>query len=707
MEFYTSLGKKRPVRLCEETRQFAYESLNYKYGQDTRKTMFVSTDGIPGYVDMTDMEQYNASVYEIATKAPIRICENEKLSGAATLGGAIDHRLPAWGSIIAKNPIQRYDTGLSHLTVDFFEVLEIGLDGIRKKVEASLSVHKDPEKRAFLESCLHCIRCMLLWRDRYIEALEEKGGYEANIRNLKRVPEKPATNFYEAVQCIWFCFSFLRLLGCWPGIGRIDVVLGKYLKKDLADGTLTLPEAREILAHFFIKGCEWITGEPTSSGDAQHYQNLVLSGIDETGNDVTNEVTYLVLDIVEETGISDFPITVRINEHTDEALLRRVSEVISYGGGVVAIYNEPVILKALDDMGYPKEEAARFANDGCWEVQIPGKTWFIYVPFDSLTIFQSKTLNGYEGVSFESFDELLSAFLGDLKAKVGEIFEDRVMTTIEGDHFVNRAPVTAASLFEHSCVERAIGYHEGGPDYRVVSPHIGGLPDVVNSLYAIKKVVFEEKLLSFSEFMNILKNNWEGADELKKKVTEDYVYYGNDNDEVDNIAVTILDRFSEMCREHDGKTRVRFVSGVSTFGRQIEWAPCRMATPFGRKQGEVLSGNLSPTPGTDHSGATGVIKSYCKADLTKQHTGAALDVGFVPTGLDTENFICAIGGLIKSFCSLGGFFMQIDTMNRATLLEAQKHPENYKNLSVRVSGWNARFITMNKKWQDMVIERTK
>ncbi|MBQ8525152.1 MAG: hypothetical protein IJ460_00305 [Clostridia bacterium] len=268
-------------------------------------------------------------------------------------------------------------------------------------------------------------------------------------------------------------------------------------------------------------------------------------------------------------------------------------------------------------------------------------------------------------------------------------------------------PCTAVSLFEQSCIEKGLSYKEGGTVYNVISPHIGGLPDAVNSLYAIKKAVFEDKIISFTDFMRILKNNWENEEALRKRILSNYTYFGNDCDEVDEIAVKILNDFSDMCKTYDEKTPIRFVSGVSTFGRQIEWAPSRIATPFGRKQGEILSGNLSPTPGTDHNGAAAIIKSYCKADLKKQYTGAALDIGFVPSSIDNDNAITAIAGLIKGFVLLGGHFMQIDTVDKATLTEAQKHPENYQNLSVRVSGWNARFVTMSKEWQDMIIERAK
>ena len=706
MEFYTPTNTKRPVRLSEKTRQFAYDSLNHKYGLDTLKTPSVCMDRIENYDSLSDIAKYDACVSEIVKNAPIRICDGELVSGAATLGDAIKHMVPVTKSGVDGNLI----FGVSHLTVDFFSVLEKGVYGIRQDVVESMKNHTEERKLEFLKSCLHCIDCMEVWRDRYVKALSEKVGYEENIKNLSRVPFEPATNFYEAVQAIWFTFAYLRLLGCWPGIGRIDLMLGKYLKNDLAQGKITLDKAREILSHLFIKGCEWITGCDTNSGDAQHYQNLVISGVDEDGNDVTNDVTYLVLDIIEETGISDFPTTVRINKNTDEKLLKRVAEVIRFGGGTVAVYNEDLILDSLVLMGYDVREARKFANDGCWEVQIPGKTYFSYIPFDGLFLLQKKTLGEYRtSQEFSDFESLFKAYLADLEWQVEQIFESRIADDFEEDRktFKQRHGCTAVSVFEGGCIEKGLSYFEGGPVYHIVSPHIGGLPDVVNSLYAIKKVVFDEKLLTFSEFMKVLDNNWENEEILKKHVTNAYSYYGNDNDEVDAIAVRILSSFADSCERFDKLTPYRFVSGVSTFGRQTEWAPRRYATPFGRRAGEILAGNFSPTPGTEKSGASAIIKSYCKADLKRQHTGAALDIGFVPTGMDSENAVNALSGLIKGFVQLGGFFMQIDTVDKQTLIDAQKNPENYQNLSVRVSGWNARFVTMSKQWQDMIIERTK
>jgi len=705
MEFYTSSGLKRPVRLSEETRQFAYESLNHKYGTDTRKTPSVSLDHIKNFESMSETEKYNAAIYEIVTNAPIRICENEKISGAATLGKAIFHTVPAqynnndlWSSI-------------SHLTIDFETVVKKGVNYIQDKIEESLKKYAKTEKEPFLKSCVHCIQCMKIYHSRYLEELKNKNGYEKNYENLKHVPFEPATNFSEAVQSIWFTFAFVRLSGNWPGIGRIDWLLGEYLEHDLNANRITLDEAREILAHFFIKGCEWISGGNYDSGDAQHYQNILLSGIDENGNDVTNTVTYLVLDILEELGISDFPTTVRINKNTSPKLLKRVSEVIRYGGGIIAVYNEDLIIESLTDYGYSLTEARKFANDGCWEVQIPGKTYFTYQPFDSLAILQQDTLNGYSEVNFDSFENLYNIYIKDLRNKVNQLkLDTRHMFLNSGVptkdwKWKPTTPCTVVSIFEEGCIEKGLSYLEGGPVYNVISPHIGGLPDTINSLYAIKKLVFDDNKVSFKELMNILKNNWEGHEDLRRIALNGYSYFGNDNDEVDEIGAHIVSDFANICDDTTYNSGYKTPAGISTFGRQLEWSKNRLATPNGKKAHDILAGNYSPTPGTDKEGSTAIIRSYCKSNLKRTVSGAALDIKLLPSYANSENGITAIVSLIKGFILLGGHFMQLDIADAELLKKAQANPLEYQNLSVRVSGWNARFVTMNKEWQDMIIKR--
>ncbi len=717
MTFYTVSKEPRPVRLSEGTRTFAYTYLEeHLGGREAMKNPAVTLDHIEGIGEMTPLERYDLAIREIAEKAPIRVFNGERISGSATLGLAIHHVVPA---TVGGNPIH---SSISHLTVDFGTVLRRGLRGIRDDVLAAMAVHAGTDREPFLQSCLSTLAGFALWHGRYLEAVRGmaetdlpisdavRARYIATVRNLERVPYEPAANFHEAVQSLWMTFAFIRLCGNWPGIGRLDVLLGDYLEKDLAAGVLTLDEAREILAHFFIKGCEWVRGEECGSGDAQHYQNILLGGIDENGRDVTCTLTYLVLDILEELPIGDFPTSVRVSRTTDARLLRRVAEVMRHGGGALAIYNEDLVLEALTDYGYPLAEARKFANDGCWEVQIPGKTYFTYSPFDSLWILQHLTLRGYaEGVDFADFDALFAQYIADLGQKMQELCTAIARTSVPTKDWawLPTMPCTVVSLFEEGCIEKGLSYLEGGPVYHVVSPHIGGLADTVNALYAIKKLVFDEKKLTFPAFMTILRENWEGNEPLRQFALNRYRYYGNDNPACDVLWADILRHFAEICAQYDGLCPIKFPTGVSTFGRQLEWSPHRLAAPHGRRAGEVLAANASPTPGTDREGVTAMIRSYASADLRRQVTGAALDCKLLPSSVAGEEGLCALVAILRGFVAEGGFFLQPDVVDAQILREAQEHPEDYQTLSVRVSGWNARFVTLCRKWQDMVIAQNE
>ena len=708
MSNYNFMGRTAN-RLCEETRCFAYESLHGKYGTDAiNNSRDVVLDDIEGFDELDAIQKCNIAITKIAEQAPIRIVEGELVCGSANLGAGIWHRMPATrnGNAVCGS--------VSHVTLAFDKVLKIGINGIEKEIDDNMGGEGSDELRLGLKNVVNAMR---IWHKRYLDATTGKVH-----ENLKRVPFEVPTTFHEAVQALWFTFAFTRLYGNWPGIGRIDEMLGKYLDNDLEKGIITLDEAREILAHFFIKGCEWIEEDTQrGSGDAQHYQNLILAGVDENGNEVTNKVTYLVLDVIEELGISDFPITIRVNKNTDEKLLTRAAEVVRLGGGIIAFYNEETILKALTDYGYPLNVARRFANDGCWEVQIPGETNFAYHPFDGLRILLRAVMNisrDYFDLHFDTYEELYAKYIqclrdhvvGDINATNGYMTE---LDPETGKRVWHKAGPSAndivVSLFEDSCAVKGRSYYNAGTNYTVISPHLGGAADIANSLYAIKKLVFEEKKITYEELVDILRNNWEGHEVLRQYVRNKYVYYGNANKEVDGIFANVLNDFADIVLECNKEidSPVMFIPGVSTFGRQIDWLPQRYAVPFGYKQGEILAGNASPTPGTDISGATGIIRSYCTADHTKQVCGAALDIVLNKASVSGQEGVDAIASLVRGFCELGGYFLQMDTQSAEMLKDAKENPENYKTLSVRVSGWNARFVTLDDRWQNMIIERTK
>lgn len=717
--FYTPCATPRPVRLSEATRRFADESLHGRYGDDALRTPAVALDD-PTHPDcltpaqfaaLSDCGRQDAAIAALAKYAPVRLCEGEHICGAATCGLAISAFLPV---TFGGNP---FLYGVNHLTVDFFGAVREGLSALEERVCARLSAAEQenlrPRQLEFLCSAAAALRAFRVWHGRYLAATETARPDLHAL--LRQVPFSPARTFREAVQSLWFCFAFTRLCGNWPGLGRIDELLEPYLEADLAAGRLTEGEAREILACFFIKGCEWIQSHtPTGSGDAQHYQNLVIGGIGRDGRQVTGRVTYLILDIVEELPISDYPITVRLSPDAPEKLFRRVAEVQRHGGGTVAVYNEPLVLKALTRQGYPPDEVPEFANDGCWETQIPGCTRFSYSPFDALQVLQRHTLrlDTDTPAHFDDFASLYAAYLADLRAVVDGIATGVLDAWVPGWREGNRVwnpqpPCTVVSLFEHGCIESACSYLEGGVPYNVQSPHIGGAPDAGNSLCAIDRLVFRDRVVSFDRLMQILKNDWEGEEVLRRTVRRRLVCYGNDDDTADGYTVRLLNDFADLCAPWSHDLPVVFPSGVSTFGRQIEWAPGRLAVPFGYRHGDILSGNASPTPGTDTEGATAAVRSYCKADLCRQTTGAALDIRLFPGTVDGENGIRALEGLLRGFLTLGGYFMQIDVIDADVLRRAQEDPDRYKTLSVRVSGWNARFVTLNREWQEMIIERTE
>ncbi|OJU16626.1 MAG: hypothetical protein BGN88_01260 [Clostridiales bacterium 43-6] len=702
-EFYTVTGN-RPVRLSEDTRRLALRALDAEFGLDIKANLPVNMEEIQGFKQLPRLEQYTLCIEQIASQAPLRIL-SKKLAGSASLDLASFHFLPA---TYHGEPVF---SSLSHLTCGFDRILKTGYRGVRMQIKERLKTATEEEK-LFLHSMLRCLDAAGVFHQRYLdnikglmETADEKnrGEYEELYHNLKNVPEHPPKSFREAVQSLWFQFAFVRLCGNWPGIGRIDSMLGEYLKNDLKQGVITLDEARETIAHFFIMGCEWIKGEFCwGSGDAQHYQNLVLSGCDSDGNLIYNEVTDLVLEVVEEMSISDFPISVRLNKDTPDRLYRKIADVMKHGCGVVAVYHEDICIRALEKIGYPLCDARKFANDGCWEIQVPGETNFSYHSVNFLGLFQEQVLGVVgEGTSkdYDSFEELYEAYEMAVQSWTANYVTN---TNLDQDY---HTPGSLMAVFTAGCIENARDYLDNGPHYVMKSIHAGGFPDVSNSLLAIKELVYDKKMLTLAELLTILRNNWEGNEYLRQYALNKITYFGNDDDKADTMFRRVYDSFCHAVSLYPKKGNVFVTPGISTFGREIEWRYTHGATAFGARQGDILASNLAPTPGTDKAGVTAVIKSACKCVMTKMSGSTALHIRLLPSSVRGEDGTQAIISLLRGFYQLGGFFLQLDVIDGSELQKAQENPEAYRNLSVRVSGWSARFITLTKPWQDMIIAR--
>lgn len=686
-----------PQRLSDETRVLAHRSLSGEYGRAmTTATFHFSADEAVG---LSPEMRYARICILVAEKALLRILPGERIVGSATLLEAPRHQIPTLG-----------ESSVSHTTIGFHRALKTGYRGLRKQIAQRIARGGlDARGVDLLNAMTLCMDAADVWHKRHMDALAdlaahstgaERANYLRTRAALANVPENPPRSFHEAVQSLWFLFEFQRLMGNWSGLGRVDEMLGPYLKRDLAAGKLTLDEAREILAHFWVHGTEW-AGIQRGSGDAQHYQNVILAGVDAAGREVTNEVTYLVLDIVEELHISDFPIAVRINKRSPEKLLQRVAEVQRHGGGIVALYNEDVVIDGLVKFGYPLEEARTFTNDGCWEVLIPGKTTFIYSPFDMLALLQDAiTPASKPAPEYADFEALYSAFHDRLATHLDE--HNRMA---DGWCKGGAAP-PLISLLVDDCIERGRGYYDRGSHYTVLAPHAGGMADVANSLLVMKKLVFEDGILSLRELSEILRGDWQGQEYLRQKVRSRFAFYGNDDQAADAMMQRVFDDYATLCervREREGVLRP---AGISTFGRQIEWTAQRLATASGHHRGEYLASNCSPTPGTDTKGPTAVLRSYGKLDFTRTPNGATLELKIDPASVRGQRGVAALVGIMRGFVDLRGWYLHVDVVDTQMLLDAQAHPERYPNLSVRIAGWSARFATLDKTWQDMVIQRT-
>jgi len=233
------------------------------------------------------------------------------------------------------------------------------------------------------------------------------------------------------------------------------------------------------------------------------------------------------------------------------------------------------------------------------------------------------------------------------------------------------------------------------------------MANVANSLLAVKKLVYEEKLLTFKELVEVLRSDWKDQEALRRMVLSRSPAYGNDDDEADNMVKRVFDTFTDIAGEVREVNGVLVPAGISTFGREIEWRPQRSATADGHHQGEILATNFSPSPDTDKVGPTAALRSYCKMDYSKLPNIGTLELKLLPDSVRGKTGINNMVALMKSSVDMGGCFLHIDVMDSSVLIDAQRHPEKHQNLAVRVAGWAARFNTLDKNWQDMIIQRTQ
>jgi formate C-acetyltransferase len=621
---------------------------------------------------------------------------------------------------------------------NYKKLLTKGINGIKKEAEEKLKnvIKTVPvdylEQCEFLEAVIITLDAAVDFAKRYAKRAREDAVKEDNPKRKKeleeiakvctRVPAEPASTYYEALQSFWFVNLITRQiefvsLGCGA---RFDILFNPYYQKDLGEGKITREEALELMQHLLLKFEEsgmWYSPMITGIyGGVQQLQGITLGGQDALGNDLTNEMTFIVLEATRRLHILQPTIALRVHKNTPKKLLSAATDVIRTGCGYPSLFNDEVLLPLLRKWRVAEGDIYNYSVSGCVYLDIPGKnltrraSGYFVLPkclWWALRRGTNPETGDQYGAptpdpeTFTCIEDVLEAYLEQVRFFFGKMvkLENTCRRLYQG-----YAPRPFLSAFLDGCIER-------GQDTRKwVYPSnlnsfniIVGPTNVADSLAAIKKLVFDDKELTMKEFIDILDKNWEGHEDLRQRVITQIPKFGNDDDYVDLLAKEVHERseavYQEFTDEHGAKWRGDG-SGVSATYGLASGTP---ATPDGRKDGEPFSdATLSPMIGRDTNGPTAVLKSCAKIKPLNQ----LLNQKFLPQLLDDEHKDQFISYL-RSWCDMGVPHVQFNVVDRDTLLDAQKHPEKHSNLIVRVAGYSTYFVDLSKGLQDHIIARSE
>ena len=613
---------------------------------------------------------------------------------------------------------------LNHSVRDFPKVIRVGFEGIRCEIEAAMERldWKRPEdirRRLFLQSALKIADAACQMGRRYADAartLAEQCECPARRAELLRVaqvcgqvPARPARTLQEALQALWFA----HMITFWEdglnanSIGRIDQMLWPCYERDVQDNGLTREEALELLECFHLKLYQ-----------TYDVQQACVGGQKADGSDATNELSTLVLEAIRSLGLIRCQ-SVRVCKTTPADLLRLAVALVAEGGGIPFFFNDDVIISALVDKGIPIKEARDYAAIGCVEITIPGRSFphavshmmnvakcFELALHDGCDTHIDKQVGPHTGdaVAFASFGQLWEAYQAQL-----EFFAERAAYWSNCGETAQEDldPLPYRSILTSDCIERGLDIAWGGARYNYHSTCAIGIPNVADSLAAVRKLVFEDHALTMAELLDALRGNFAGREELRQMLLHRAPKYGNNEPYVDQLAAAVARHYCETMHGLRTIRGGRFHAHLFSFVWHIN--PCGKGTgalPDGRKAGEPLAYSLSPMQGRDFQGLSAVLNSLA---AIPHHLAAASSSAIIEIdpklvdGDGRERFVQAIRTAIDQ----GVGQLQLNVVSAQTLEKARDHPEQYQNLAVRVSGYSYRFCLLDPEMQDHIIHRTK
>ena len=628
---------------------------------------------------------------------------------------------------------------LAHCCPGFDVVTRDGLGKILANIDSAqtkldLTKIDDFNRSVFLDAARITVNAVIAFSHRYALLAREMATHEENpqrkqeletiANNCEWVPAKPARNFREAMQSMWFTYIATMLEGWGPGLGfgRLDQYMYPLYKHDLENGGITKEEARELIALLYIKINEMVmpfSGKATTQGNGQlTLSGITLGGIDKNGRDAVNDLSFLFLEAEEDVHLQE-DLTVRVHNSTPETFLMKACDIARKMKGKIKFVSDETVIKQLLKDGKPITSARDYAVTGCFIRTVPGFSFDPGGDFINLPMMLELALNNGKSRltgerlgpqtgdlrKFQSYEEVWNAYCQQVAYLVRNVV---IANNLNRQLFAQYAPTPLQSSLFKGCIEKGLDVTQGGTNpYSTLGLWITGIPNVGDSLAALKKLVFDDKVITMQQMVDALDKNFEGEEKILHLI-KTTPKFGNDIDYVDSIVNEVLVNVSDEFSKYEGFGGLRYTVAGGSVIANLPLGKATGALPDGRLSGLPLSeGGISPYQGRNISGPTATMKSVAKLDLIKASGGNVLNMRFSPDSLSNESKLKKFALMIRNFCETGGDLVQFNIIDTATLLDAQKHPENYRDLLVRVATYSAYFVDLPVEQQNDIIARSE
>ena len=606
-----------------------------------------------------------------------------------------------------------------HRNSRFQMLLEMGIEEIKRRAGEKLRSLDDVDRKPFYQAVIIVCDAIMDYAGRWAEKLDEMADIEDDAARrvelkemasiCRKVPRYPPETFHEAMQSIWFAqvANWAEASGSAHSFGRFDQYMLTFYEADMESGRLTEEKALELIQ------CLWLKCYSTFD-----FRHLTVGGVKPDGTDGTNELSYLCLEATERLR-TPRDIAVRIHKVTPETFLRKAAAIARMGLGRPDFWNDQVTVEALTKAGIPSEDARDYSPIGCVELTIAGKC-------NSRTMGHSINLakclelalnNGRDqitgkqiasqtGETLNSYEELHAAYRRQAEYFIRLAIKQNMRAyVLQASDF----PMPVLSTLTEGCLESGRDVMDGGATYNPSGVNLFGVADVANSLAAIRKLVFEEKVISLDELRNALKSNFQGQEQLRQMLIHRAPKYGNGDEYVDRIAAEETAFYCDEVAKYptpEGGRHHTLIFGVSP-GAVYGFAKKLGASADGRKAGDPLAMSACTAHGTERIGATATVKSAASLDYTKAPGGISFILDLHPTAVAGDAGLSKLVSLLRTYFEDGGMEIGLNIVSDEELRKAQKNPERYSHVMVRVFGFSTQFISLSPELQEYVIEKTK